>query len=283
MREARKTIDAPFMPKQAIHVHGTYLQELYGNITGTLIRNLLKDLPSIAPNSVIHDNGCGSGAVTRAILDTNPPTSIQIHATDINIMYLNQLQMTLADKSSPPARIATMDACKLTFPDDTFDLSFTNFVFAGLVNDVAAASHILRTLKPRGTAIIAVWKEMPWHLALENAHYFIRGAGEPMAPFLSKGWYKREQLEQVIAKGWKDVRFVEKTAWLDLGVDMKRWAAIAWTFLATPVGGWQQQDEDRWDDAINFVVEELTKGDWYRVENNVHQIRMVADIVIARK
>lgn len=203
---------------------------------------------------------------------------------NINPMFMAQLQARLDENPSWPVKLDTMDACKLTFPDNTFDLSLTTFVFAGLDDDVAAATHILRSLKHGGTGLIAVWKDMPWHVALENAHHKIRGADEPTAPFLSKSWYKKEKIEQVTKDaGWKDVRFVEKAAWLNLGADLKRWATIAWTFLATPVGGWQQRDEDNWDEAINSIVEELRQGDWYKVEDGVHKIRMVADVAIMKK
>ena len=105
-----------------------------------------------------------------------------------------------------------------------------------------------------------------------------------MASFLSKSWYKKEKIEQVTKDaGWKDVEFVEKAAWLNLGTDRKRWATIAWTFLATPVDGWQQRDEDKWDEAISSIVEELRQGEWHKVENGVHKIRMVADVAITEK
>jgi hypothetical protein len=44
---------------------------------------------------------------------------------------------------------------------------------------------------------------------------------------------------------WENVNEGEKTAWLKLGADLKRWATIAWAFLAAPVSGWQQRDEER--------------------------------------
>ncbi|RYP79921.1 hypothetical protein DL770_006460 [Monosporascus sp. CRB-9-2] len=275
----------PFMPKQAVKFDGALLQELQGDVSDTIARNLLsEELSPLTPLSVIHDNGCGYGAVTMAVMDSNPPEGIKIHATDINPMFMAQLQAKLAENPSWPVELHTMDACNLTFPDNTFDLSLTTFVFAGLDDDVAAASHILRTLKPGGTGLIAVWKEMPWHAALENAHHKTRGAEEPMAPFLSKSWYKKEKIEQVTQDaGWKDVKFVEKAAWLNLGADLKRWVSIAWTFLATPVGGWQQRDEDKWDEAINSIVEELRQGDWYKVDDGIHKIRMVADVAIVQK
>lgn len=176
-----------------------------------------------------------------------------------------------------------MDACALTYPDNMFDLSLTTFVFSGLEDDVAAASRIRRTLKPGGTGVIAVWKEMAWHTALEHAHYKTRGADEPMAPFLSKTWYKKEKVQQVTRDaGWSDVEFVEQAEWLDLGEDLKRWVTLAWSFLAMPVGGWKQRDEDKWDEAIDSVVQELLQGP-HKVEDGVYKIRMIADVALMRK
>jgi ubiquinone/menaquinone biosynthesis C-methylase UbiE len=275
----------PFVPKQALKFDGALLQELQGDVSDTILRDLLReDLPPITPSAVIHDNGCGYGAATMAVMDSNPPGDIQIRATDVNPMFTAQLQAMVAKNPSWPVQIDTMDACNLGFPDSTFDLSLTTFVFAGLTEDVAAATHIRRTLKPGGTGVIAVWKEMPWHVALENAHYKTRGADEPIPPYLSKSWYKKDRIEQVTADaGWSDVKYVEKTAWLRLGPDLKRWATIAWTFLATPKGGWQQLDQDKWEEAIDCIVDELSQGEWHRVEDDVHKIRMVADVAIYQK
>ncbi|KAH8774428.1 S-adenosyl-L-methionine-dependent methyltransferase [Diaporthe sp. PMI_573] len=275
----------PFTPNQALKFDGALLQELQGDVSDTIARDLLReDLPPIAPSAVIHDNSCGYGAVTMAVMNSNPPKNIQIHATDVNPMFIAQLQAKLAENPSWPVTIENMDACNLTFPDNTFNLSLTTFIFVGLSDDVAAANHIRRTLQPGGTGVVAVWKEMPWHVALENAHHKTRGADEPMAPFLSKIWYKKENLQQVTTDaGWTDVRYVEKTAWLNLGADLKRWAAIAWTFLAAPVGGWQRRDEDKWDEAIDAIVNELSQSEWHKVEDGIHKIRMVADLPIYRK
>ena len=178
-----------------------------------------------------------------AIMESSFPSSLKIRATDVNPMFLAQLQANLTDKPSWPVKVETMDACNLTFPDNTFDFSFTNFVFAGLPDDVGAASHILRILKPGGTGVIAGWAEMTWQVALKNAHYKTRGTEEPMAPFLSNSCCQKEEIERATsAAGWKDVKYVQKEAYLNLGTDLRRWASIAWTFLGTPVGGWQQRD-----------------------------------------
>lgn len=275
----------PFIPMQAVKFDGALLRELQGNVSDTIARDLLReDLPPIAPSAVIHDNGCGYGAVTMAIMNSDPPENIQIHATDVNPMFTAQLRAKLAANPSWPVKIDTMDACNLTFPDNTFNLSLTTFVFSGLSDDIAAAIHIRRTLRPGGTGVVAVWKEMPWHVALENAHHKTRGADEPMAPFLSRSWYKKEKLQQVTTDaGWSDVKYVEKTAWLNLGTDLKRWATIAWSVLAGPVGGWQQRDEDKWNEAIDSIVNDLSQSEWHKVENGIHKIRMVADVAIYHK
>ncbi|KAK8077033.1 hypothetical protein PG996_003203 [Apiospora saccharicola] len=275
----------PFVPKQAIPFDGALLQELQGNVSDNIALDLLKDLPALSSSSVIHDNGCGYGAVTMAVMASKPPKGIHIHATDINPMFMAQLQAKLAENTDWPVETENMDACALTFPDNIFDLSMTTFVFSGLEDDVAAASQIRRTLKPGGTGVIAVWKEMAWHTALENAHHKTRGADEPMAPFLSKTWYKKEKVQQVTRDaGWADadIEFVEKAAWLDLGEDLKRWVTLAWSFLAMPVGGWKQRDEDKWDEAIDSIVQELRQGP-LKVEDGVHKIRMIADVSLMKK
>jgi len=279
-----RIMTAPFKPKQALDFDGALLQELQGDVSDAIAQQLLKELPPLTATSVVHDNGCGPGAVTMAIMGSNPPTGLKINATDVNPMFLAQLQANLTNTPSWPVKVETMDACNLTFADNTFDFSFTNFVFAGLSDDVGAASHILRTLKPGGTGVIAGWAEMPWQVALKNAHYKTRGAEEPMAPFLSKSCYQKEEIEHATRKaGWKDVKFVGKEAYLNLGTDLRRWASIAWTFLGEPVGGWQQRDEEMWDEALDSIVEELPRNEWFKVEDGMNKIRMVADVAIARK
>lgn len=95
----------PFVPKQAIPFDGALLQELQGNVSDKIALNLLKDLPALSSSSVIHDNGCGYGAVTMAVMASNPPTCIQIHATDINPMFMAQLQAKLAENPTWPVKV----------------------------------------------------------------------------------------------------------------------------------------------------------------------------------
>ncbi|XXH00511.1 hypothetical protein Hte_006857 [Hypoxylon texense] len=139
---------APFVSKQAVKFDGTLLQELQGDVTDTIARDLLReDLPPIAPSSGIHDNGCGYGAVTTAIMESRsppPPQDVQIHATDANPKFLSPLQAKLVEHLSWPVKLEPMDACHLTFPDNTFDLSLATFVFLALKDDDAVPAGRLR-------------------------------------------------------------------------------------------------------------------------------------------
>jgi hypothetical protein len=125
---------------------------------------------------------------------------------------------------------------------------------------------------------------MPWHIALENAHHKARGAEEPISPFLSKSWYKKEKIEQVAKDaGWGNVRIVQKESYLNLGTDLRRWVSTTWNFLGTHVGDWRQHDEDKWDGALDSIVDELRTCEGFKVEDGVNKLRMVADVANAKK
>ncbi|KAH6657435.1 S-adenosyl-L-methionine-dependent methyltransferase [Truncatella angustata] len=276
-------MSAPFFPKQAVKFDGALAQELQGNVSEGIAQELIKVVPPIKSGFVIHDNGCGYGSVTGEIMSSGVPSDIKIHSTDKNANYLAQLRATLAKNPSWPVEIAEVNANDLTFPDNYFDLSITDFVLLGLDDEVGAAKHILRTVKPGGTAAIAVWKDKPWQAALKEAHRRTRGDDAPLPPFLAVIDYDTEQFKRILKQaGFENTKFVERSAWLHMA-DPKRWARIAWTFLATPVGGWKQSDEDTWDQAIEIAAEEFQKGDWHVYEDGVHKIRMVATIAVTEK
>ena len=275
-------MSTPFQPKQALKFDGTLLKELQGEVTEVIAREVTK-LVTIAPGALIHDNGCGYGAVTSEIIAISPPSDIQIVATDKNQSYLTALDKVISENAAwPSVKTEVMNANNLSFPDDRFDLSVTNFVLLGLTEEVAAARHILRTVKPGGTAVISVWKEKG-QIALHNTHYEIRGADTPLPPFLALKDYTPEEFSAILAKaGWTNVEYVDKDVWVQMK-DVKRWATIAWTFLGTPVGGWTQNDEDRWDETIDLLVKEITTSAPYVEEDGIHKIKMTATIAITKK
>lgn len=261
------------------------LEELQGNVTDLISEAIIAhDIPALDAESIVHDNGCGYGAFTIAAMATKPATGLKIHATDINPMFMAQMQTTLDKNPSWPVKMENQDACALKFPDNTFTHSASMFIFAGSNNDIAAAKEIWRTLKRGGTGIVAVWKNMPWHVALENAHRKVRSADVPMAPHLSVAATYTQRLP-IVAKeaNWKDIKYVEKIAWVSLGTNLRRLVTIAWSFLGTSVGGRQQSDEEKWDEAIYTVIQGIEQSENYKLENGVHKLRMVAEVAIFRK
>lgn len=272
-----------FIPKQAVKIDESLFRELDSDVTKFVANSLIAhDLPTFHADSVVHDNGCGSGAVTRGIIATNPPAGIQIYATDISPTLA--AQATAGIDPSWSIKVEGMDAQNLTFSDDKFSHSVTAFVFASVPDTVAAVKEIHRTLKPGGTAAIAVWDDAPTNAALEQAHRKLRGCDAPVLPVISRLTYQQTHLDKALKEArWNDVKYVKKEAWLSLGTDVKRWATLTWSLGGAAAGGWTQQDEDTWDEAIAIIVAYVESHEWYRVEDGVHKIRMVASVGIGRK
>ncbi|ETS86328.1 hypothetical protein PFICI_00156 [Pestalotiopsis fici W106-1] len=191
-------MSATFFPKQAVKFDGALAQELQGNVTEGIAQELLKVVPPIKSGFVIHDNGCGYGSMTGEIMNSGVPNDIKIHATDKSANYLAQLRSTLTKNPSWPVEVAEVNANDLTFADNYFDLSITDFVLLGLDDEIGAAKHILRTVKPGGTAAIAVWKEKPWQAALKEAHRRTPGDDAPIPPFLAVVDYDTEQFKSIL-------------------------------------------------------------------------------------
>lgn len=258
----------PFRPKQAVKFDGALAQELQGNVSEAIAREVIKVVPPIKSGK---------------IMSLGVPSDIKIHSTDKSANYLAQLHATLAKNPSWNVEAEVMDANKLTFPDNHFELSITDFVLLGLDDEVGAAKHILRTVKPGGTAAITVWKDKPWQTALKEAHRRTRGDDTPLPPFLAVVDYDTDHFKGILQQaGYKDVKYFERAAWIEMP-DLKRWATIAWTFLSTPAGGWTQFDEDIWDEAIEICAEKMQKGDAYVYEDGMHKIRMIATIAVTEK
>ncbi|CAG5137771.1 uncharacterized protein ALTATR162_LOCUS201 [Alternaria atra] len=76
-----------FRPEQALDFDGALLQELQGDVSDSIARQLLEEIPPLTVPTVVHDNNCGYDAVTMAIMESNPPADLKIHATDVNPMF----------------------------------------------------------------------------------------------------------------------------------------------------------------------------------------------------
>lgn len=213
-------------------------------------------LPSIAPGSVIHDNACGSGTVSRLILSSNPSSDIKIHATDVDQPFLDKLQED-ATKNDWPIEVANQKSESLSFPDNFFDLSVTNIgiIFFGAAG-LDGAKEIHRTLKPGGVAVVNCWERITWLMPILNVHTVFR-TGKPFpAPVIN--WADGQHLQKIMVEAGfsKDKMRIEKSdAWAKTR-DLRGWAEKSWAYLAG-IGGWIESDEEKWDEEVDLLAKVL--------------------------
>ena len=138
------------------------------------------------------DVGCGSGALTIACAKSNPQGSM-VGIDRWGPEYASFCQ-DLCEKNAEAEGVSNVsfqkgDACKLDFPDETFDAVTSNYVYHNITgrNKQALLRETLRVLKKGGTFAI--------HDLMEPARYGDMG----------------KFVEELKAEGYENVRLI-KTA-----------------------------------------------------------------------
>ncbi|KAG4441384.1 hypothetical protein IFR05_003141 [Cadophora sp. M221] len=265
-----------FIPKQAQPKSAELFESIIGNTSEVVAQHILTSrLPPIQPNSVIHDNGCGTLQGTSQIFTSLSPSilsTLTIHATDSNPHQI-AFSATKARTHNWPVQTALMPSQALTFPPSTFDLSFTTFVIMGLdpTTRPLAAQHLYRTLKPGGTAVVVTWASMPHDIPLKKAHLATRD--EDKAEKLRIQWGEELLLESMLSGFYKEGGFEEGKVdirpfemWHEVK-NLRAWAEGLWSFLGDTESGWSEEDEERWEEAVDIVVQEVGKGEDVYVRN----------------
>lgn len=119
-------------------------------------------IPPIKPDAVVHDNGCGVGAVTRAVLERYPDAFSEpaaplatIYATDINPAFVDDFEASVRCHGwGEVVRTATMPAEGLSLSSSILSHSFTNFLIFGARDPHKVAAEVHRTLAIGGVAVI---------------------------------------------------------------------------------------------------------------------------------
>ncbi|KAI1746381.1 S-adenosyl-L-methionine-dependent methyltransferase [Xylaria scruposa] len=164
---------------------------------------VVKQAPTMTSESVIHDNACGPGIVTSAILSrfqiaALPPP--KIIATDIA-----PAMVQIAAKKGMSVDARVMDAKDLSaIASGSLTHSFTNFLFVRGWDEsdmVAFASEICRTLRAEGgTAVKAAWKFHEWHDVVKDAIEATRPGGvEALIP--KQPWSDETLVRDIFVKG----------------------------------------------------------------------------------
>ena len=125
-------------------------------VAAHIVTKALGDLPE---HSVIHDNACGTGAVTDELLKVYPAAHIE--ATDAAPPMVDIVNAQMQSRGlSSQIQGSVMDGAELKFPDDKFDASVTNFGIFFLPEPVKGMKEIHRTLKPGGIAVLTCWERL---------------------------------------------------------------------------------------------------------------------------
>ncbi|KAH7116119.1 S-adenosyl-L-methionine-dependent methyltransferase [Dendryphion nanum] len=279
---------ASFTPKQHITLSAADLAELQGNGSTQAIKFALSLISPFTLKSIIHDNGCGAGAVSEVIFtsEPSPPTGLRIHATDINPQFVEGTR-SLAQAKDWPITAEVMDARELSFGDEFFTHSITAFVFHGFPEAERATREIRRTLQPGGVALVTIWSSLPHIDVLQHAHWATRGKDGPMPLYLpEETLLTGEDLKKMVeAGGFSDVNVHEVVAKVRI-TDLERWAQLAWSFLGRlpEPEPWKTQDEEKWDETIKIIVDGMQgNGNMERGSDGNLYMRVVGNVAVAKK
>lgn len=119
------------------------------------------------------ETACGTGIVTRALLDALPP-GIALTATDINAERLNDARGKIQPHETVSFKVA--DATSLPFPDQSFDTVVCQFGVMFFPDKDKSYQEALRVLAPGGRYLFSVWdghRHNPWaRLSHETLSHF---------------------------------------------------------------------------------------------------------------
>ncbi|ESU09526.1 hypothetical protein FGSG_03671 [Fusarium graminearum PH-1] len=274
-------MSSPYQPKQVTQYEASHLIELMGNVSETIIDYSLNLLPPFKSTDLIHDNACGAGVVSQAIMAKIPPSAegLCIQATDINPQFVTGCEQ-MAKLNRWPLDAHVMDARvsfnpimlknavlimdqDLDFSTNHFSHSFNNFAFHSM--DVArhGLKEVHRTLKPGGMAMVSTWNEMPHTDALKHANRRTRGENAPLPMLLQDMSFEEEHMRKALQDAGFDpekTKIYHKDASVTIP-DLRRWAQLAWSYLGVLPTGWLHEDEEKWEEALDDIVEQLVNSD----------------------
>ncbi|KAJ9644183.1 hypothetical protein H2204_001534 [Knufia peltigerae] len=254
---------------------------LIGLITGDIAHQVLDEmLPAPDSTAVIHDNACGTGLVTQFLEDKAAKTGSfpTIHATDFVPSVVEVTRKKGETLKWKNVEASVMDSQALTFPDESFDLSITNFGIFFLPEPQKGADHIYRTLKPGGTAVVTTWKERRMMETVKQAQKLIRPDLKPLGAPWEEEWSKEETLRSVLENaGFKGDKIQIVERWTDALVDpfLRDVHMVAKTYPAA-VKDWSEEEKER-------LGPEMLKLLQAREAGPAEGLRHIAYVAIAKK
>jgi ubiquinone/menaquinone biosynthesis C-methylase UbiE len=113
---------------------------------------LLRDLP-FPENPTVLDVGCGTGLTTLAVVKKCGGQG-KFYGIDISPKMIKQAQVNAEAQGFSDCVFIVGDAETLDYPDNYFDVVFSNSVFHWFLNKLSALKEMYRVLKPGGTVAL---------------------------------------------------------------------------------------------------------------------------------
>ncbi|KAL7898947.1 S-adenosyl-L-methionine-dependent methyltransferase [Trichoderma sp. SZMC 28014] len=279
-----------FWPRQMIPPTPESFKELARDGGERLAAVSLAQIPPIPADARIHDNGCGSGAATTAIMASVPPevaASISITGTDISRGAVDSYR-TRAASSSWPAEGLVMDADSLSFPDETFTHSFGNaMIFVGPRNNgVDAVKEMHRTLQPGGTLLLNCFGRSNVLEPIRKASRATRAGGVLPEWDSFEQWTDPNFIAGIVEAGGFEkeaIKVVQCHMFVNTG-NYERATTLVWSMRGMPSGGWTEEDEEHWDEAVEIVRRELQQTDEFRMlDDGTAEVKYPVIVVTATK
>lgn len=241
-----------------------------GNTTRTLLDDILGDVKlGITGNALIHDNGCGHGTATAAVLDfcasraISPP---KITATDCNEAMIEALKKRQTEKGAAWSTVEAkvMSSTRQVYHrDDTFHFSFCNISVQSFAEPIKALYEIHRTLRPAGIAVITTWKRFGVGEVARNAQRKVKG-GESDSEVKPPG--AEMMKEGILANlmyitGWElgKIKTMQKDVLVKEGTtefsNMKN-ALLTGSEFEWMRAGWTDEENQKWPQALEEALKE---------------------------
>lgn len=253
-----------------------------GAVTAQFAAHNISLLPPIPPKSVLLDNACGAGTVSRKILSSDVPSDLKIYATDIDQVFLDALQSDV-EKNSWPIEVSKQKSENLSFPDNYFTHSITNIgIFFTTSTGLDGAKEIYRTLQPGGIAVVNCWEDVTWLPPFALVHQALRPGKPYPAPPIP--WKDGKQIQKVMLEAGflrENMRVEKSEAWAKT-TDIRDWAEKSWAYLGN-IGGWTETDSERWDEAVDLLMKHILEQEGTRRVGEEVWMRASQWLVIAKK
>lgn len=117
-----------------------------------LMAPLLVQFAEIQDGEKVLDVGCGTGSLTRALLDAGP--AVQVTGIDGSDQYV---EIGRKNVDSGRANLEQGDAQSLPYADDSFDKCVSLLVMNFIPDAAKAVNEMKRVTRPGGTITAAVW------------------------------------------------------------------------------------------------------------------------------